>query len=56
MNPILQTFLDEYRELTLQKECVFRACISSSVLLPVQPSSTYIHGLSLFLSRAFVNG
>lgn len=54
MNPVLQTFSDEYRELTLQKECVFRACLSSSALLPVQPSSTSTRGLYLFLSRTHV--
>lgn len=39
MNPVLQTFSDEYRELTLQKECVFRACFSSFELLPASQYS-----------------
>lgn len=65
MNPVLQTFSDEYRELTLQKECVFRVCFSSFELLPASPYSPAAPLRMVFISfsaelmsafPAFVNG
>lgn len=47
MNPVLQTFSDEYRELTLQKECVFGACFSSQL-----PRAARLHLCTWSLSPA----